>query len=241
LSTQSKTGVFGKLPAHGDFVHRNLPSSFMNQWDEWLQHFIAGGQEQLGEDWLNIYLTSPIWRFVFSAGIIDEHVWAGMMLPSVDKVGRYFPFSVATMLPEHTNPLIFLNSQGPWFESIEASSLLALDDQIDVDDLTDKINEDNILIESDYYATGSVNENNAIQINMKGDETTPNDIFPELLDAVLIKSLNSYSTWTTTGSELIEPCLFNVQGLPSINNIPAMLDGQWQYWGIQQPYALKAI
>jgi type VI secretion system protein ImpM len=45
---------------------------------------------------------------VFSAGIIDEHVWAGIMLPSVDKVGRYFPFSVSTMLPEYTNPIVFL-------------------------------------------------------------------------------------------------------------------------------------
>jgi type VI secretion system protein ImpM len=97
------------------------------------------------------------------------------------------------------------------------------------------------MIDSDYIATGSINENNAIQINMKDEDTSPSSIFPELLDAILIKSLNSYSVWTTTGSELIEPCMFNVQGLPSINNIPAMLDGQWEYWGVQQPYVLKAV
>lgn len=231
--------MFGKLPAHGDFVHRNLPTHFITRWDDWLQHFVAGGQEQLGEDWLDIYLTSPIWRFVFSAGVIDEHVWAGIMLPSVDKVGRYFPFSVSTKLTEYTNPIVFLNTQDEWFNSIEQSSLLALDGEIEVDDLTETINECNAKIDSDYIATGSINENNAIQINMKDDDTSPSTIFPELLDALLIKSLNSYSVWTTAGSELIEPCVFNVQGLPSINNIPAMLDGQWEYWGVQQPYNLK--
>ena len=228
------------MPAHGDFVHRNLPSSFISGWDEWLQHFVAGSQEQLGEDWLNIYLTSPIWRFVFSPGVVDEHVWAGIMMPSVDRVGRYFPFSVATMLPVNYNPLEFINSQGTWFDSIEEVSLLALDGQIAIDELTQNINDSEMLPETDYIATGKISENNTVQINMQYEEQLPVSVFPCLLDAVLTKSLNSYSAWTTKGSELIEPCLFNVQGLPSVNNSPAMLDGQWEYWGWQQPYVLKA-
>ena len=32
----ARTGLFGKLPAHGDFVRRHLPRSFVTPWDEWL-------------------------------------------------------------------------------------------------------------------------------------------------------------------------------------------------------------
>ncbi|OGI58559.1 MAG: type VI secretion-associated protein, partial [Candidatus Muproteobacteria bacterium RBG_19FT_COMBO_61_10] len=36
----SGPGVYGKLPTHGDFIQRNLPSAFVRQWDVWLQHFV---------------------------------------------------------------------------------------------------------------------------------------------------------------------------------------------------------
>jgi len=91
MTTEMQTGLYGKLPAYGDFIFRNLNSSFITPWDEWLQHFISGTQEQIGEGWLDIYLTSPIWRFVLSPGVIDNKMWAGLMMPSVDRVGRYFP------------------------------------------------------------------------------------------------------------------------------------------------------
>lgn len=229
------------MPAHGDFVQRNLPSTFITGWDDWMQHFIAGSQEQLAEDWLDIYLTSPIWRFVFSPGVVDEHAWAGIMMPSVDRVGRYFPFSIATLLPMNSNPLEFLNNQGGWFDSVEEVSLLALDGQITIDELTQEIIDCEVHTGSDYLATGTSSENNALQINMLFEEQLPGSVFPCLLDTVLTQSLNSYSTWTTKGSELIEPCLFNVQGLPSVTSTPAMLDGQWEHWGWHQPYVLKSV
>ena len=51
-------GFFGKLPAHGDFVERNLPSAAITGWDEWLQQAVAISREQLGESWLDTYLGS---------------------------------------------------------------------------------------------------------------------------------------------------------------------------------------
>ena len=58
-------GLYGKLPGHGDFVARNLPNNLVQIWDGWLQAFIGSSQERLGQDWLNVYLTSPVWRFGF--------------------------------------------------------------------------------------------------------------------------------------------------------------------------------
>ena len=88
-------GIFGKIPAHGDFIERQLPRSFLTPWDEWLQRGIASSKELLGNQWLEIYLTSPIWHFCASPGVIDEKAWAGILMPSVDSVGRYFPLTVA--------------------------------------------------------------------------------------------------------------------------------------------------
>ena len=41
------------------------------------------------------YLTAPVWRFAWSPGIAGAHWWMGVMMPSVDNVGRYFPLIVA--------------------------------------------------------------------------------------------------------------------------------------------------
>ena len=56
-------GFYGKLPAHGDFVQRNLPLDFVEPWDEWLQQSLSASKEALQDKWLETYLTSPIWHF----------------------------------------------------------------------------------------------------------------------------------------------------------------------------------
>ena len=239
MNAATKTGVFGKLPAHGDFVQRNLPATFINVWDEWLQHFVAGSKEQLGEEWLNIYLTSPIWRFAFSRGVIDDNNWAGIMIPSVDRVGRYYPFSVVTGLPHNSNPLEFINLQGTWFDKVEELTLMALDGQVVIDDLTQGLEQLELNTNSSYVGSGQALEMNSLQIEMEYEEQLPVSVFPYMLDALLTKSFCSYSTWTTRGSERVEPCLFAVQHLPQLGGISAMMDGRWAEWGWQQPYRLK--
>ncbi len=240
MTIEHHTGLFGKLPAHGDFVMRHLPQSFVSVWDEWLQHYIAGSKEQLGEEWLNIYLTSPIWRFVFSAGVIDNNVWAGIMLPSVDRVGRYYPLSVIRPLPENTIPLEFIGMQNNWFSAMEELCLQALNGEVKIDDLSLEVNAIDLIVDSSYsYARGNDGSTTALQINMDYEEQMPVSVYPFLFNAVLQKTFASYGVWSTTGSERIEPCLFLTQSLPSISSMPAMLDGQWQQWGWQQPYSLN--
>lgn len=239
MNITSHTGLYGKLPAHGDFVQRNLPSGFIASWDDWMQHFIAGTREQIGEDWLNIYLTSPIWRFVFSQGVIDADAWAGIILPSVDRVGRYFPFSVVTRLPNNLNPLEFISLQNNWFEKVESSSLRALDGQLVIDDLLEELNGLELCLDSSYIHSGQMMEANALQVDMDFEEQLPSSVYSYLFDSLLKKSFSSYSAWTTRGSERVQSCLFTVQGLPSISGVSAMMDGQWSQWGWPQTYVLN--
>jgi type VI secretion system protein ImpM len=88
-------GWFGKLPALGDFASRRLPAGFVAAWDEWLQRGLLASREQLGAAWLGVYLVAPMRRFWLAPGLLDERAWAGLMMPSVDRVGRHFPLTVA--------------------------------------------------------------------------------------------------------------------------------------------------
>ena len=87
-------GWFGKLPILGDFASRRLPEAFIKPWDDWLQASLAASRQAIGERWLDLYLTFPVWRFVVPAGLIADSCWIGVLLPSVDRVGRCFPLTI---------------------------------------------------------------------------------------------------------------------------------------------------
>lgn len=236
---QSKAvGLFGKLPAHGDFIYRDLPSNFINTWDAWLQGFVGSSREQIGEQWLEVYLTSPIWRFAFSEGVIDQYTWAGIVLPSVDRVGRYFPFSIATRLPGTTNPLALIN-QSAWFESVESAALSALDGQLAIDNLVEEINRMRLKYDTSHAPALQQSARVGTVIKLATEEEVPQTVFPQLLDAALKEMLSSYSVWSTLGSQQVYPCTFYTRGLPQMRGIAAMMDGQWEEWGWHEPYKLE--
>ena len=100
MSTQIEVGLYGKLPSHGDFLRRRVSDAFVRVWDEWLQECIAASRSALGERWLDVYLTSPVWRFGADAGAFGPAPVVGLMAPSVDRVGRYFYLTLVAELPE---------------------------------------------------------------------------------------------------------------------------------------------
>jgi len=85
---------FGKMAGLGDFASRRLGQDVAQAIDRWLAAGIDASRVQLGERWLNVYLTSPLWRFAWAPGVLDANWWFGVMMPSVDNVGRYFPLVV---------------------------------------------------------------------------------------------------------------------------------------------------
>ena len=96
-------GWHGKLPSLGDFASRRLPHEFVEAWDGWLAGGLAALRETAADRWLDGYLASPIWRFLLLPGALPgpcgQGPWAGVLMPSVDRAGRYFPFTVARALP----------------------------------------------------------------------------------------------------------------------------------------------
>ncbi len=128
-------GLYGKLPGQGDFVTRRLPRAFVDRIDAWLQELLAQSQSQLGERWLDAYMDAPIWRFVLGPGVSSATQWVGVLVPSVDRVGRWFPFVVAAPAPWHADPASVMAALDGWHESLERHCLHALQTRCDLDQL----------------------------------------------------------------------------------------------------------
>jgi len=85
-------GIYGKLPSHADFVSADIDSELTAELYDWMQKVIFQSKGVMGDnDWLTAYLVSPIWRFYLPATEQRKHAVTGVMSPSVDSVGRYFP------------------------------------------------------------------------------------------------------------------------------------------------------
>ena len=53
----------------------------------------------MGEAWLPAFLEAPVWRFTLPPGMCGAQAVLGLMLPSVDRAGRYFPLTFAALSP----------------------------------------------------------------------------------------------------------------------------------------------
>ena len=124
-------GFYGKVPARGDFVRAGLPRDFTDPWDDWLQTVIAGSRVQMGEDWLPAYLESPVWRFVLPMGLCGTFAAMGVMMPSVDKAGRYFPLTLAAL----DNRDAFDMNDG-WLDRAEDAGIAALEKDVSPESLS---------------------------------------------------------------------------------------------------------
>ena len=84
--------LFGKIPAHGDFISRGLDHATHTLLDDWLSVEVARARERFA-DFDTRYVQAPPWYFVDVDG---AGAWSGGALClSVDKVGRRFPILVA--------------------------------------------------------------------------------------------------------------------------------------------------
>jgi type VI secretion system protein ImpM len=121
-----RVGLFGKLPARGDFVRAGLPGNFVEPWDAWLQQALASARASMGERWLPAFLEAPVWRFSLPPGACGLGAVLGLMMPSVDRVGRYYPLTLAVVFPPG------LAAPGPeqgqaWLDHCEAAGRAALE------------------------------------------------------------------------------------------------------------------
>ena len=236
-ATNSILGFYGKVASHGDFVSRRLPRTFVDTWDQWLQQGISCSRDQLADTWLDIYLTSPIWRFGLSAGMCGDNGWAGVLIPSVDRVGRYFPFTLAVQLPAQANLLQILFGAGEWFTQAERLALKSLDDKFNLEAFDAQAQElgrvfTDHLEEFPLIHSSPPGGNDAWHFDLTSSEQEHPDWFT-LTEHLMRQLLPGYSAWSTAGSDHVGPSLALCKGLPSMHGFSALMDGHWEHWGWQ--------
>ena len=212
-------GWYGKLPGSGDFVTRRLPGGFRERWDGWLGEVIGGSRERLGGAWRDAYLSMPAWRFVLRPGAVSPEAWAGVMVPSVDSVGRFFPLTVAGALPaaDIDAPGTLL-SASRWFGHIEGAAISALARGADPAAI------DAAIVQRPFHVAW-------MQLRLDGEATVPaRTPLPRAIWAASDVHEPSIA-WLADASEFPGRCLLLCASLPSAEQYCAMINGRWAEHG----------
>src|SRR5882757_5407909 len=120
-------GFTGKVPSRGDFVQGGLPRDFVDPWYDWQSLVIAGSRGLMGDTWLDAFLEAPVWRFILPPGLCGPRSAVGLIMPSVDRVGRYFPLSFAALgaaLPDAGTPDAGTPDGAAWSDWLDAAEVL---------------------------------------------------------------------------------------------------------------------
>ena len=231
-------GFYGKLPCRGDFLQRRAPQDFVDVWDAWLQEGLHESRQRLQEAWLNAYLTGPVWRFVLSAGICGGGVYAGVLVPSVDRVGRYFPLTVIAQLTAEECPLTVACEMSGWFEAAEALAIDAVAaEALDFDAFDEQV----ALLREGLDADAVVESSQLTQLfrdgRFPGEATrwhVPLGAVDSLQGAINVyawremsRTLQPLALWWTQGSGALAPSWLATRGLPEAQASVAMLTGEW--------------
>jgi len=207
-------GFYGKLPAYGDFIQKRLPQDFINPWHEWVQTGMLACREHDPEGWMTLYLNCPAWCFVLAEGICGEQPVAGVTIPSVDRVGRYFNFTMASILPIGTSPTVFAAARHKWFEDLESLALTILDQEMDQDGIERSI------IDQSAELGWALSSRPAFESSDGHSRIASNDLngvvgfIPALLHQMISNEQDRYGIWWHRGSSQATAQMLSCAGMP---------------------------
>lgn len=249
-----RLGCFGKIRNCGDFISRHVPYAIEQSFTQWLEAGLVETKERFQQQWLDFFLTSPVWNFVIdkpdSAPVI-----VGTMMPSMDKVGRYYPLIVVQTINQEGGLNVSL------LEEVETLMLSTLDKGVEQEQFIqalDQLNENAetesrlkkqrqghiplsqlraVFTEGNQQVTETVTK---LLIDQNGLMPTENQM-PNLYRHESEISGNLSSIWWTKGSEHMSPTVLLCQGFPPIAGIHATLDGDWNGSGWLSVNAVEEV
>ncbi len=232
-----RVGFYGKLPSHGDFLRRRVSDGFVDAWDGWLRECLAASRSELGARWLDVYLTSPAWRFVCAGGACGPAPVVGLLVPSVDRVGRYFPLTLVAELPEPASLVSAAAASARFFDRAERLVIETLEaERVDFESFDRAV----VALEGDLEGVGAprglvldpaalgvfTDATDAWRLPI-GDASRLTSAFEQLLSFQLEATYNPLVLWWTDGSTAVEPSCLVIEGLPSPEQYVALLEGGW--------------
>ena len=254
------TGYFGKVSTRGDFVGQGLPPSFVQVWDDWLQRCLQASRAQLGGRWLAAYLTSPVWRFALAPQAAGEQAWGGLMMPSVDRVGRHFPLMLAA--PGVQAPWAWFQQHAAWYDQLEELARASLEPGFAPELLATAAQPAPVQAAARSWPASCVNEAAPRAVNMQHESALARPAAPQpmasgdlhaeagwiaaLAQGAMLRMdfpaawqagslaappLARHSLWWSEGSDDVAPSLLVCRGLPRPEGFSAMLQGSWSRYG----------
>ena len=226
-AAKAAAGWFGKLSCLGDFSSRRLPHQFTQLCDDWLSSGIASSQEQLGDRWLDVYLTAPLWRFAWAPGVADQHWWLGAMMPSVDNTGRYFPLVVAKACKLPPTTPAALTQLEDWFDQVASSMLSTLQPDSSIDSF------DAQLMALPNWPEDLDTAVSATQLSAAREQFEMpqgmgmNDCLPRMAAAHYLTLLRGQSLWWAVRDQGPPHALSVAYGLPPAERFVELLEATW--------------
>jgi type VI secretion system protein ImpM len=219
------SGFYGKIPSRGDFLQKGLPRDFVSAWDAWLAASVARSREALGPRWTEAFMTAPFWRFHLAPGLCGEAAACGVMLPSVDRVGREFPLVLARVGAVPLGDAVSSRASG-WFAAVEHLALDLLDHLLEPDVIADRLVElDTLFPLPGGYRQGGWR-------CAPGSLDSPFRSLPvEDLARFGIAGPAELGAWWSGGSDLVEPSELWCRGMPPPDGFAALLVGEWDGFG----------
>ncbi|SIO01015.1 type VI secretion system-associated protein TagF [Vannielia litorea] len=224
-------GLFGKLPAKGDFITRALPPEVLSFWEAWLEKVMGGAKHHLGGEWGPVYEASPVWRFWIGPGVFG-HPLAGALTASLDRVGRQFPLTLVLSGMGHAHPVPPLSDpMEDWYGLLERALLAAKSGHFDgdVDGFLSALPEPNAAA----CALGEDRRNAFFAYGEHGLGQMLADVRDH--DHQLAAFGRSY--WWTGGNDHVGPGMIALEGMPDVAGFMAMLRGFGPPARVQQPAA----
>ena len=135
-------------------------------------------------------------------------------MPSVDRVGRHFPLTLATALSGAAGapaPLDWVLHGHAWYDCLEQLALSSLGEDFSLEDF------------------------DAALCGLAPPQPQPVASNPpsSLLHAIAQGALHGQGVWWTDGSPQVAPCVLVCRGMPSPAMFTALLDGAWEERGWQ--------
>ncbi|SHN36621.1 type VI secretion system-associated protein TagF [Rhizobacter sp. OV335] len=220
-------GWFGKLAMLGDFASRRLPQPFVDACDAWLSKGMDASKTRLGAQFLDVYLTGPIWRFAWAPGVIDSEWWAGVLMPSVDKVGRYFPLVVAQTAHDLPETLEGIQALDGWYRHLSAAALGTLGAGATVEDFESALaRAPSWQAERHSVEPAATAMPGRLRYTYAGAASLPQWI-DGLVVAEAMRRYTGHSLWWPDHASAPDDSLSVAPGLPPPDCFSELLEGRW--------------
>lgn len=232
-------GCYGKIPALGDFLSRNLPGTFIDAWDGWLRRIMATSAHARDAVWVDRYLSAPIWRFALSPGVVGPTGRGGILVPSVDSVGRYFPLTIAVEIPEGVAAADMATAWGDGYERAEMLAIGAIGRALEPEAFVERVvNLPNpmAVAPAEPPVAGSWSQPPAPHMGVRragapAENGNSRDVASSLALSMLAGSLQGFSLWWHLDWENRPATTVMFNGLPPPDAACGMLLGAWEDWG----------